>query len=575
MSRFFVSYRRGDSQDVTDHICDRLYARFGRGNVFRDIDSIPLGHDFRKVLAEKLDQCDVLLAVIGEHWLDSAFEDGPSRGQRRLDDPDDFVRIEIESALAREIPVVPLLVKQALLPREAELPAALKHLASRQAAAVRSGADFDDHVNRLIRGLEELVAIKQRLDIDLDKALAIADTDPGMALTRGRMVLDSVVRGLYERRFHEPPGTRTPESLIRRLDQARFLPEGFDVAALRRKLAEGLAAHRSEALTAAEAHALLAELDELTRWYIDHEQPGSFGAEIARVPEPPRPDPATRAPAHEPAPERIAVVPKGLRSFDAGDSEFFLQLLPGPRDNEGLPESLRFWKLRIETPLEPEFTVGVIYGPSGCGKSSLIKAGLLPRLQEHIITVYVEAALEETETRLLNRLQQKIPRLARDLGLVGSLAALRRGEGLLADQKVLIVVDQFEQWLHAMRREVDPELTRALRQCDGEHAQCIVMVRDDFWVALSRFMADLHIEILQGRNAALVDLFDTIHARRVLEDFGRAYERLPGSGRCWPGIKKPFWRRRLTAWPRMGASSPCGSPCLPKWSRGGCGLRLP
>ncbi|MCH7876332.1 MAG: protein kinase, partial [Gemmatimonadetes bacterium] len=79
----------------------------------------------------------------------------------------------------------------------------------------------------------------------------------------------------------------------------------------------------------------------------------------------------------------IKIVPKGLRSFDAHDADFFLELLPGPRDREGLPDILRFWKTRIEeTDADNTFSVGVIYGPSGCGKSSLVKAGLLPRLSE-------------------------------------------------------------------------------------------------------------------------------------------------------------------------------------------------
>ena len=72
-------------------------------------------------------------------------------------------------------------------------------------------------------------------------------------------------------------------------------------------------------------------------------------------------------------------MPKGLRSFDAHDADFFLELLPGPRDRNGLPDSIRFWKTRIEeTDPENTFAVGLIYGPSGCGKSSLVKAGLLP-----------------------------------------------------------------------------------------------------------------------------------------------------------------------------------------------------
>ena len=114
----------------------------------------------------------------------------------------------------------------------------------------------------------------------------------------------------------------------------------------------------------------------------------------------------------------IRIVPKGLRSFDDHDADFFLELLPGPRDREGLPDSLRFWKTRIEeTDPDKTFTVGLIYGPSGCGKSSLVKAGLLPRLSENVIAVYIEATPEETETRLLHGLRKRCPALGDNLSL--------------------------------------------------------------------------------------------------------------------------------------------------------------
>ena len=88
----------------------------------------------------------------------------------------------------------------------------------------------------------------------------------------------------------------------------------------------------------------------------------------------------------------VNVVPKGLRSFDEHDAHFFLELLPGPRDRDGLPESLRFWKTRIEaTDPDHTFKVGLIYGPSGCGKSSLMRAGLLPRLARNVLPLYIEA----------------------------------------------------------------------------------------------------------------------------------------------------------------------------------------
>lgn len=244
------------------------------------------------------------------------------------------------------------------------------------------------------------------------------------------------------------------------------------------------------------------------------------------------------------------IVPKGLRSFDAQDADFFLDLLPGPRDRDGLPDSLRFWKSRIEeTDPDRSFSVGLIYGPSGCGKSSLVKAGLLPRLAEHVTAIYVEASANDTESRLLHSLQKRgWPRAdhsaaqagstapagashqgaasASGLGalpLASTLAALRRGEGPAAGAKVLIVLDQFEQWLHAHQDLQATELVQALRQCDGSRVQCIVMVRDDFWVAATRFFREIEVRLVERENSAVVDLFDERHARRVLESFGRAY----------------------------------------------------
>ena len=222
------------------------------------------------------------------------------------------------------------------------------------------------------------------------------------------------------------------------------------------------------------------------------------------------------------------IVPKGLRCFDEQDADFFLELLPGPRDRDGLPDTIRFWKRKIEQ-IDPDLTfkVGLIYGPSGCGKSSLVKAGLLPRLGNHVLPVYIEATPDETEARLLKGLRKACPQLPQGLGLVESLAILRRGRILPPERKVLLVLDQFEQWLHARRVQENSELVAALRHCDGEHVQAIVLVRDDFWMAATRFMRDLEIRLLEGENSAAVDLFDLDHARKVLVAFGRAFGRLP------------------------------------------------
>jgi serine/threonine protein kinase/formylglycine-generating enzyme required for sulfatase activity len=249
----------------------------------------------------------------------------------------------------------------------------------------------------------------------------------------------------------------------------------------------------------------------------------------------------------------LRVVPKGLRSFDAHDADFFLELLPGPRDRDGLPDSIRFWKGHIEeTDPDNTFSVGLLYGPSGCGKSSLVKAGLLPRLAPAVRVVYVEATAADTEARQLRGLRNACPDLAADLDLTSSVAALRRGRGLPPGRKVLIVLDQFEQWLHARREEADPELVQALRQCDGGRVQAVVLVRDDFWMAATRFMRALEVRLAEGENSAAVDLFDEAHARKVLAAFGRAFGRLPDSAAETAREEKQFLEQAVGGLAREG-----------------------
>jgi serine/threonine protein kinase/formylglycine-generating enzyme required for sulfatase activity len=240
----------------------------------------------------------------------------------------------------------------------------------------------------------------------------------------------------------------------------------------------------------------------------------------------------------------LKIVPKGLRSFDSHDADFFLELLPGPRDRDGLPDSIRFWKTRIEEQTADDtFSTGLIYGPSGCGKSSFVKAGLLPRLDDEVIPVYVECNGEETERRLLKTLRRWCPALPTDLGLTDTIAALRRGQGLPVGKKVLIVLDQFEQWLHAHAQVENTELVRAVRQCDGGRAQCVVMVRDDFWMAATRFVRELEVQLIEGKNSAAVDLFPVSHARKVLAAFGRAFGDLPQNAGALTKEHKSFLDR--------------------------------
>ena len=225
--------------------------------------------------------------------------------------------------------------------------------------------------------------------------------------------------------------------------------------------------------------------------------------------------------------EPPVVVPRGLRSYDAGDAAFFLSLLPGPRDREGVPESVAFWQERIEQrDFEQTFSVGMIYGPSGCGKSSFVKAGLIPRLRG-IVPIFLAATPDDTEARLVGALLRHFPDLNREGDLPQMLAALRRRLTERGGPKTLLVIDQFEQWLQANPPTVDSALVSAFRQCDGGRLQGIVMIRDDFAMAAARFMDAVDVPIVQGQNFDVVDRFDVGHAAKVLSLFGRGYGRLP------------------------------------------------
>ena len=149
MQNIFISYRRDDASDVTGRIADVLRSKFGENLVFKDVDSIPLGSDFRRVISDAVGRCDVLLAVIGDDWLHAADE----AGARRIDDPNDFVHIEIRAALDRDVPVIPVLVEGVRMARDRDLPESLRALAFRNAISVRSDPDFHNDMERLCRAL--------------------------------------------------------------------------------------------------------------------------------------------------------------------------------------------------------------------------------------------------------------------------------------------------------------------------------------------------------------------------------------------------------------------------------------
>jgi TIR domain len=152
MARITLSYRREDSMDITGRIFDRLTSRYGRETVFRDIDSIPPGLDFREHIRASIDDSDVLMVVVGPRWLG-----GERHGQPRVRSESDYVRIEVEAALDRHIPVIPLLVGGADMPEPSQLPDSIREFAYRNAVHIDSGRDFDHHMNGLIRATDKIL----------------------------------------------------------------------------------------------------------------------------------------------------------------------------------------------------------------------------------------------------------------------------------------------------------------------------------------------------------------------------------------------------------------------------------
>jgi TIR domain len=151
--RIFISYRRQETAYPAGWLFDRLVDHYGAGQVFKDIDSIEPGDDFVDVIATAVASCDVLLALIGSHWLDARDD----AGNRRIDNPADFVRLEIEAAISRRVRLVPVLVDDGKMPRPEDLPESLAPLARRQALELRP-SHFDFETSRLVRVIDETLA---------------------------------------------------------------------------------------------------------------------------------------------------------------------------------------------------------------------------------------------------------------------------------------------------------------------------------------------------------------------------------------------------------------------------------
>ena len=153
----FVSYRRDDAEGEAGRLFDDLVSRFGEDSVFMDVAAIEAGRDFRKVIDDSVSTCGVLLAIIGKNWLDAKDD----TGQRRLDSPNDFVRLETASALKRDIPVIPVLVHGARMPRADQLPDDLKELTYRNGVEL-THARWNSDLQVLISALQRHVSALQR-----------------------------------------------------------------------------------------------------------------------------------------------------------------------------------------------------------------------------------------------------------------------------------------------------------------------------------------------------------------------------------------------------------------------------
>jgi WD40 repeat protein len=189
MPKIAISYRRADSEAMTGRIFDRLASHFGREVIFRDIDSIPPGIDFRVHINEMLRQTNILLAVVGPNWV------GPTEsGADRIQQEADAVRIEIETALRRRTPLIPVLIGSTTMPSSDKLPPSVKDFAFRNALRVDTGQDFDYHMTRLIQSIDDILSHSpksppsgeiKRADTGSRQAAAVLDA-PGKKDTGSR-----------------------------------------------------------------------------------------------------------------------------------------------------------------------------------------------------------------------------------------------------------------------------------------------------------------------------------------------------------------------------------------------------
>lgn len=224
-----------------------------------------------------------------------------------------------------------------------------------------------------------------------------------------------------------------------------------------------------------------------------------------------------------PAGNRLPLVPRGLQPYGPSDAKVFWELAAGPRDSEGRPELITFWQQWIESPSSVHHhRVGVLHGPFGSGKTSLVQAGICPQLSDDICTITIECRPGNLHGRIAHAITTQLSLAGAEPSLVELLIRLRVEETVESEhRKVVLILDQFESWAKSASPTQLQQLAVALRQCDSENLQTLIVTRDSQWSKVSQLLALADEPLLANANSRGMELLTRQRAYDILESFGR------------------------------------------------------